>query len=250
MTCSLLCFQSSVLYFCRRNLSLAGLANEVVGYNLSKHTAITCSNWESPELTQEQIIYAASDAITGLLIFKSLVLKKLAQKGKETLDLNNFDILQSQEGLHCAMSLCQGIIDVDFKCTGNSARKRSAVINEPIKLKHTSAYSVRQTPLYDNCQLLAPDGTLLSTVDMKKVEWYLSKGLGGRLLLSITYMYLYINVVLISHDPPILKLNFEPSGKPNKDREYYLVEKENVCVVCGRSDTYIRKNIVPHEYRK
>ena len=63
-------------------------------------------------------------------------------------------------------------------------------------------------------------------------------------------MYLYINVVLISHDPPILELNFEPSGKPNKDREYYLVEKENVCVVCGRSDTYIRKNIVPHEYRK
>ena len=57
-------------------------------------------------------------------------------------------------------------------------------------------------------------------------------------------------LVLISKDPPIVQLNFKPSGKPSKDREYYLAEKENICVVCGRRDTYIRKNIIPHEYRK
>ena len=57
-------------------------------------------------------------------------------------------------------------------------------------------------------------------------------------------------LVLESQDPPILRLNFEPAGKPGKDRQYYLETKENICVVCGRRDSYIRKNVVPHEYRK
>ncbi len=55
---------------------------------------------------------------------------------------------------------------------------------------------------------------------------------------------------LISEDPPTVRLRFDPSGKPNKDREYYLTEKENVCVVCGNQESYIRKNVIPHEYRK
>lgn len=29
-----------------------------------------------------------------------------------------------------------------------------------------------------------------------------------------------------------------------------MMVKENLCVVCGKTDTYIRKNIIPHEYRK
>ena len=55
---------------------------------------------------------------------------------------------------------------------------------------------------------------------------------------------------LISETPPTVQLTFEPSGKPGKDQEYYLVQKENICVVCGCDKSCIRKNIVPHEYRK
>lgn len=55
---------------------------------------------------------------------------------------------------------------------------------------------------------------------------------------------------LIFETPPTLQLTFEPAGKPGKDREYYLVQKENICVVCGYSKDCIRKNIVPQEYRK
>ena len=55
---------------------------------------------------------------------------------------------------------------------------------------------------------------------------------------------------LVSDDPLSLKLNFEPAGKPGKDRRYYMEEKRNVCVVCGRDSDCIRKNIVPHEYRR
>jgi hypothetical protein len=45
--------------------------------------------------------------------------------------------------------------------------------------QRTSAYSPRRTRLYHNCKLLAPDGQLLSTIDKRKLEWYLQKGLGG-----------------------------------------------------------------------
>ena len=59
-----------------------------------------------------------------------------------------------------------------------------------------------------------------------------------------------IPVALVSETPPTLQLNFEPAGKPGKDREYYMVQKENICVVCGSDKNCLCKNIVPQEYKK
>ncbi|KAG9481036.1 hypothetical protein GDO78_010341 [Eleutherodactylus coqui] len=95
-------------------------------------------------------------------------------------------------------------------------------------------YSVRKSPLYDNCFLHAPDGQPLCTCDRKKAQWYLDKGIGD----------------LISSDPFVVRLRFEPSGRPESSVDYYLTVKENLCVVCGKRESYIRKNIVPHEYRR
>ena len=47
-----------------------------------------------------------------------------------------------------------------------------------------------------------------------------------------------------------VRLLFEPSGRPVDEQNYYLNEKDNVCVVCGADESYIRKNIIPREYRK
>jgi len=57
---------------------------------------------------------------------------------------------------------------------------------------------------------------------------------------------------LISESPVMtVRLNFEPSGRPSSEYDlYYLRDKANACVVCGRQETFLRKNIVPHEYRK
>ncbi|KAJ8289638.1 hypothetical protein GJAV_G00003600 [Gymnothorax javanicus] len=95
-------------------------------------------------------------------------------------------------------------------------------------------WTCRKAPLYDNCFLYAPDGQPLCTCDRKKAKWYLDKGIGE----------------LLNEDPFIVKLMFEPSGRPESQQDYYLTAKENLCVVCGRTDSYIRKNIVPHEYRR
>lgn len=91
--------------------------------------------------------------------------------------------------------------------------------------------------MYYNCQLLAPDNQPLCTIDPRKAQWYVAKGLGH----------------LISEEPLIVRLNFEPTGRPQAEREdgeFYLQERLNVCVVCGQKNSYIRKSVVPHEYRK
>lgn len=95
-------------------------------------------------------------------------------------------------------------------------------------------YSARKSPLYDNCFLHAPDGQPLCTCDRRKAQWYLDKGIGE----------------LVSEDPFVVKLQFEPAGRPESPGDYYLMVKENLCVVCGKKDSYIRKNVIPHEYRK
>lgn len=65
---------------------------------------------------------------------------------------------------------------------------------------------------------------------------YVSKGLGTTVENEQTFT---------------VRLNFEPAGMPvGEVGEYYQSKRENKCVVCGREDELIRKNVVPHEYRK
>ena len=55
---------------------------------------------------------------------------------------------------------------------------------------------------------------------------------------------------LTNLDPYTIQLKFEPSGRPGSEDLYYLNFKDNICVVCGSDKSYMRKNIVPHDYRK
>ena len=38
--------------------------------------------------------------------------------------------------------------------------------------------TTRKTPLYMNCMLAAPDGSRLCTLDPKKADWYIERGIG------------------------------------------------------------------------
>ena len=55
---------------------------------------------------------------------------------------------------------------------------------------------------------------------------------------------------LTNVDPYTVQLNFEPAGKPGTEDYYYLNFKDNICVVCGSDESYMRKNVVPHDYRR
>lgn len=100
---------------------------------------------------------------------------------------------------------------------------------------YKSTVPARNKPLYHNCYLEAPDGEILCTCDKKKAEWYVTKELGE----------------VVEENPFTVRLKFEPSGRAlGEVGKYYTQIKLNQCVVCGTSDKFIRKNVVPREYRK
>lgn len=124
------------------------------------------------------------------------------------------------------------------------------------------AYSARKSALYDNCILQAPDGQQLCTCDYKKAMWL--ELIKSRIFIKPTRI-MDIQFILYSlfryfakgrgevvcENPMTVRLNFEPSGRPSSEYDrYYLTDKVNKCVVCGQSESFLRKNIVPHEYRK
>ncbi|XP_030070308.1 exonuclease 3'-5' domain-containing protein 2 [Microcaecilia unicolor] len=234
-------------------LSLRSLSENILSIPLEKSLWLRCSNWEAEELTQDQISYAAKDAqISVTLFFHLLGCSSIHVSGGEMFPCSWEKI----------MGMCQDLVDVPFKGRGNcgmgddnngqvdSQQKQkqrklglssqlvpSQQGKDPRKQKRKplgAGYSARKTPFYDNCFLHAPDGQPLCTCDRKKAQWYVDKGIGE----------------LVSSDPFIVKLSFEPSGRPESQVDYYLTVKENLCVVCGKQESYIRKNIVPHEYRR
>lgn len=230
-------------------LSLKSLAADLLNVPLDKSVELRCSDWEADQLTLEQMTYAARDAQISVALFLRLL-------GLQT---ETGPAFPSGSSFSELVSCCQGLVDVPFRGRGDGdeathegerrrrTRKPAAYespesgdqqVPDPRRNNKRKplgvGYSARKSPLYDNCFLYAPDGQPLCTCDKKKAKWYLDKGIG----------------VLQSEDPFIVRLLFEPSGRPDSQQDYYLTAKENLCVVCGKADSYIRKNIVPHEYRR
>ncbi|XP_062325092.1 exonuclease 3'-5' domain-containing protein 2 isoform X1 [Osmerus eperlanus] len=228
-------------------LSLKSLAADLLSVSLDKSLELRCSDWEADRLTLEQMAYAARDAQVSIALFFHL------------LGLSSeVQALDDDGSVHTQLwGRCQGLVDVPFRARAGGEgddkegerkrRSRKPTMESPVsgdqqvpdprknKRKPLGVgYSARKSPLYDNCFLHAPDGQPLCTCDKKKAKWYLDKGIGE----------------LLSEDPFIVRLLFEPSGRPDSQQDYYLTAKENLCVVCGKADSYIRKNIVPHEYRR
>ncbi|KAM6912997.1 exonuclease 3'-5' domain-containing protein 2 [Xenentodon cancila] len=230
-------------------LSLKSLAADLLNVSLDKSLVLRCSDWEADQLTLEQMTYAARDAQVSIALFLRL-LGLQSEAGPASPSGSSYAELAS---------CCQGLVDVPFRGRGDGEDKGSD-LEKRRRIRKLAAhespesgdqqvpdprrnnkrkplgvgYSARKSPLYDNCFLYAPDGQPLCTCDKKKAKWYLDKGIG----------------VLQSAEPFVVRLLFEPSGRPDSQQDYYLTAKENLCVVCGKADSYIRKNIVPHEYRR
>jgi len=64
------------------------------------------------------------------------------------------------------------------------------------------------------------------------------------------YLHVDFFVEMVDTSPPTVKLHFQPKGVPNEDRKFYLAQKEDRCVACGEEKNFIRKHVIPLEYRK
>ncbi|KAI5635839.1 3'-5' exonuclease domain-containing protein [Phthorimaea operculella] len=207
---------------------LANLSKSLLQVVLDKSWRIRCSDWGAETLSDRQISYAAADAHVAIKMFVSLV--------QEFYGVSWFrqkaDIWENLD------ELCAKYADVNFK-TKHKANNINDVKREKRMVKEQASkrypHAMRKKPLYENCTMQAPDGDMLNTCDSKKAQWYLDKGLAD----------------FISDNPLVIRLRFEPSGRciNNESEKIYMIYKENQCVVCGRRDSYIRKNVVPREYK-
>jgi len=93
---------------------------------------------------------------------------------------------------------------------------------------------VNKTSIYGNCAVQNPDGDLMFRCEQRRANWYLDRQLAE----------------VVEENPFTIRLNFWPAGPGNCDNEFYLKEKQNICVVCGTSHNLTRHHCVPHQYRR
>ena len=87
--------------------------------------------------------------------------------------------------------------------------------------------------IYQNFQILHPDGSKMCFCDEKKIRWYLKRGLAK------------------SIDEKTIQLLFEPRGRGDLHlSKAYENNKQNACVVCGTDKNLTKHHIVPYQYRK
>eukprot|EP00800_Vazella_pourtalesii_P021404 TRINITY_DN7935_c0_g1_i4.p1 TRINITY_DN7935_c0_g1~~TRINITY_DN7935_c0_g1_i4.p1 ORF type:complete len:460 (-),score=82.22 TRINITY_DN7935_c0_g1_i4:42-1421(-) len=221
-------------------IGLQALSKHFLGIDLCKDPILQRSNWQSPCLTLDQIKYASIDAKVALSILFSL-LELICRERSIPQAVDYCGPNSSPDFIDLVFEISSPYIGVPF--AGQSSRthhrqsNKSDVFTADSLKKHTP-YVTRKRALYENCRLLAPDNELLSLIDTRKVNWYFERDLAE----------------LVSEDPYVVKLKFEPKIRPEKgnvDKLYYQAEKQNICVVCGSKDgNGIRKKIVPAEYRK
>ena len=88
--------------------------------------------------------------------------------------------------------------------------------------------------IYSNVRLLNDEGKHISFIDEKRAKWYLDRNLA----------------VITSEDPYEVMLTFEAATPNRRDDEFYLVPRQNMCVICGTSEKLTRHHVIPQSYRR
>lgn len=116
----------------------------------------------------------------------TLSLNKYEVEPKKGYVIGVVDMLSDSVFDQRAISLCKGIVDLGFKnkFMKNPSIKSEGFLNKGSKKPYKTGKTQRKSPLYTNCQLVAPDGARLCILDRKKAEWYIHKEIGNFILES------------------------------------------------------------------
>lgn len=96
--------------------------------------------------------------------------------------------------------------------------------------KEKVPFLAMKSPMYDNIQMLDPQGRVLSTISSKKAKWYVNRQLAEW------------------QGTTKVQLLFEPKGR-DSDNIYTITPKRNICVACAAEEHHMRHYIVPYAYR-
>lgn len=185
--------------------------------------SVTCSDWATDgDLTDKQIIYAAEDAHVAYNMFDKLIKQNVSRD-----DEINDQVLDD---------ICFGIVDLNKSIINGHKNKKHNNAKRKNKRNGTSSYDQTSSSslLYDNCQILKPNGEFLSWCRKKTLERYINKGYATRV------------------NENSVKLKFEPESFNKKPTiEVVLGFKKNECAVCGESRRKLmRYFVVPLLYRQ
>ena len=87
---------------------------------------------------------------------------------------------------------------------------------------------------YSNCTMLGPHGQTMCRIALKRARWYLKRELAQ----------------VVQDEPLVIQLKFEPNGHGCAGDPFYLTERKNLCVVCGKTEGLTRHHCVPFCFRK
>jgi exonuclease 3'-5' domain-containing protein 2 len=104
--------------------------------------------------------------------------------------------------------------------------------------------------IYSNHILQAPDGTPISRIGSDRSEWYVERGLAKVVRQFPFRLTSRFPFIAKKECPYTIRLTFEPAGRGHEGDSYYMANKENRCVVCGREDNINKHHVVPRLYRK
>lgn len=109
---------------------------------------------------------------------------------------------------------------------GASKPRRAAMSREQVIERFRA-----KKPAYSNCRMLALDGTELAACDLKKLEWYVSKGIGR-----------WIAGHEADSKKPTVQLCFEHKQVDQLHglSSFYTESRKNHCVGCGESGHYVK----------
>uniref|UniRef100_A0A1B0BNC1 3'-5' exonuclease domain-containing protein n=1 Tax=Glossina palpalis gambiensis TaxID=67801 RepID=A0A1B0BNC1_9MUSC len=167
-------------------------------------------NWEAKQLYSDQIEDAANRAYAAVEIFKSLA----------------FELDPSDPYMHPNGNLSIGVFRNNF------SRLLDHHFHEMQPVCYSSLLDRFEVHCpSDQCLLLAPDDEFVCEVDKSKGEWYLKEHLGTKVDCENF-------TVRVKHFPRIQTIG------------YYQRSNETRCHICGGTDAFVHKPVVPQEYSK
>ena len=207
-----------------KGYSLGHLTEGICGVLLDKQSSSAqCSLWGRRTLTENQVHYAALDAVASREVAVEMIVLVESAKTARSSSSTAEAAARHPQARHLA-----SLAEMNFS-KKNKQTKKGAPPPPPPKKKHQFADTLKK-PLYTNCLILAPDNEELVCTDEKKAMWYVSKG----------------RAELVSKEPRLtIRLLFEPIGRNTR-----ATVIENRCVVCGTEEHLLKHHVVPHCFRR